>query len=100
MTKPDPSAELYEARLDRRRCRVGSNPQPRCGPPDQRAIPDGSAAAISNRCRVCSGRTSTRRRNVSSISPDNGIAPGNPNPPANSAGVNPRGNSSKASGLP
>ena len=32
--------------------------------------------------------------------PDSGTAPGSPNPPASSAGVNPRGSSNNASGLP
>ena len=62
--------------------------------------PDGSAAASCSSRRVPAGRAASWRAKLSSIRPDSGAAPGRPNPPASSAGVNPRGSSSNASGLP
>ena len=62
--------------------------------------PTGSAAATSSNERVCSGRASSRRRKLSWMLADSGTALGRANPPASSAGVNPRGSSNSASGLP
>ena len=49
---------------------------------------------------MSAGSASSRRRKLSSIRPDSGIASGRANPPASSAGVTPRGSSTSASGLP
>ena len=40
MPKPHPRAELDQARLGRRRCRFGADPETRRGPPHQRGIAD------------------------------------------------------------
>ena len=62
--------------------------------------PTGSAAATSSRRWVSRGSDRTRWTKVSSTRLATGRASGSPNPPASSAGVNPRGSSSNASGLP
>ena len=62
--------------------------------------PDGSAAASWTSRRAWTGKVSSCRRKPSSIRPDRGAASGRPNPPASSVGVNARGSSSSASGLP
>ena len=62
--------------------------------------PTGSAAATSNSRRVLPGSGASRRLKLSSIRPCSAGASGNPNPPANSAADNPRGNSNNANGLP
>lgn len=62
--------------------------------------PTDSAAAMKSRHRVCSGRTSIRRRKFASTPPDNRTALASPNPPPSSCGFNPLGDSSNANGLP
>ena len=64
------------------------------------ASPTGSAAAVSSSRRVSVGSGSSLRRKLCSIRLGRGVTSGSPNPPASSAGVNPRGTSSRASGLP
>ena len=62
--------------------------------------PVGSAAATRRRRREEAGSFAIRRRKLASIRPAIGTDAGRVKPPASSAGVNPRGSSSKASGLP
>ena len=62
--------------------------------------PTGSAAAVSSSRRVSAGSDSSLRWKLCSIRFARGVTSSSPNPPASSAGLNPRGNSSRASGLP
>ena len=90
-----PGRPRPRVRLRRRRCparRPLATPAP--GRQSGRPPPAGAAAGSGP------GRACTRRRKLSSMLPARGTAPGSPNPPASWAGVNPRGSSSKASGLP
>ena len=91
MTKPHPHAELDQARLDRGRRRFGANPQTRRGSRHTSvASPTGSTAATTSSRRVCSGRSPTRRRKFSSISPDNPSRREARTSPASCCEVNPR----------
>ena len=75
---------------------------PRCDAARQTSAvsPTGSAAARSKKRRASPGRLASLRLKLSSMLADRGTAAGRPNPPASCVGVNPRGNSNSASGLP
>ena len=101
VAEPHPGAELGQAGLGHRRGRFGADararwPRARPAPGRQSGRPrPATAAAGPGRESVAPGGGSSPRR-----CPASGTAPGSPNPPASSAGVSPRGSSSKASGLP
>ena len=75
-------------------------PELRARPPHQNRIPSGSAAATRSKSRVDGGSGASRSLKLCSIRSDNAGPSDSQNPPASSAGVQPRGSSSRASGLP
>ena len=84
-----------------RRCRrIGADPDRAAARHKQRRIATGSAAASSSRRRVCPGRASDASPEALFDRAGQRHCAWRPNPPASSAALNPRGNSSNASGLP
>ena len=101
MPKPHPSAELGQARLDRGRRRFGADPEPRGGSPHQYRIADRlgrrdqqQPPGLFREDVAPAGGSSRRYRPTAEPRREAQI----PRPAA--AVVNPRGNSSNASGLP
>ena len=100
MAKPHARVELDQAGLDGRRRRVGPDREPRRGSPHQRRLADRIGRRDLQQTPCLDRKRVEPPPEALLDPPDSGTAPGSPNPPASSAGVTPRGNSSSASGLP
>ncbi len=100
MPKTNPRAELDQARLGRRRRRFGANPELRGSSPHQCLIADRLGRGDQQQAPGLDGEIVEPPAEALFDTTGQSHRAGSPNPPASCWGVNPRGNSSNASGLP